>query len=106
MVKQYDIYWVTLNPIVGSEINKTRPAVIISPDASNKHLNTVIVAPLTSTIRNFPMRLTIVLERKKGQIALDQIRCIDKKRLSSKAGKVDKKAIPDLKNLIKEYLVD
>lgn len=106
MVNQYDIYWVNLNPTVGSEINKTRPAVVISPDASNKHLNTVLVAPLTSTIRKFPMRVNVALKGKKGQAALDQIRCVDKSRLLSPGGKLSQKEIKNLKIVLQEYLID
>ena len=65
MVKQYSIYWVNLDPTVGSEINKTRPCIVISPQESNKHLKTVLIAPVTSTIRNFPMRLNIKAKLKK-----------------------------------------
>lgn len=106
MVKQYEIYWVSLDPTRGSEIKKTRPCLIISPDEANKHLNTVLIAPITSTIRRFPMRKGIVLKKKKGQIALDQIRCIDKLRLSNKIDALDKTEIKKLRLLLKEYLID
>lgn len=106
MVKQYTIYWVCLDPTLGSEIKKTRPCVVISPNVSNRHLNTVLIAPLTSTIRNFPMRLQIMLEGKKGQIALDQIRCVDKKRISKKLGDLKPIEQEKLKALLKEYLID
>ena len=84
LVNRYDIYWVDLNPVVGSEISKIRPAVIISPDELNHHLRTVIVAPLTSTIRNYPFRLKTVVADKIGEIALDQLRTVDKTRLKGK----------------------
>lgn len=90
MVKQYEIYWTNLDPTVGSEIRKTRPCVIISPNFSNKILNTLIVAPITSTIRNFPMRIKIDLQGKTGQIALDKFRCIDKSRLQGKINTLNK----------------
>ncbi len=106
MVKQYEIYWVVLDPTLGSEINKVRPCLIISPNDSNKYLNTVIIAPITSTIKNFPMRLNIILENKNGQIALDQIRCVDKARINGKLDTLSKKDIQEIKSLIKEYLVD
>jgi len=82
MVKRFEIYWVNLDPTIGSEIQKTRPALIISPDEMNKYLNTVIVAPLTSTLRDFPSRIDLKVDNKKGQVALDQLRAIDKSRLS------------------------
>ncbi len=106
MVKQYEIYWVALDPTLGSEINKVRPCLVISPNESNQFLNTVLIAPITSKIRNFPMRLGIVLESKNGQICFDQIRCIDKIRLKAKIVTLGKNDIEKVKNLIKEYLVN
>lgn len=91
MVKRFDICYVELDPTAGSEINKTRPCMVISPDEMNNALNTVIVAPLTSTIRNYPMRVNCTVAKKKGQIALDQIRTIDKLRLKTYLGKLDAK---------------
>lgn len=106
MVKQYEVYWVGLDPTIGSEISKTRPAVVISPDESNKHLKTVLIAPLTSTIRNFPMRVTVYLNEKKGQVALDQLRSVDKTRLLGLMGVLSKKEIKELKHILKIYLID
>lgn len=106
MVNQYEIYWVVLDPTLGSEINKIRPCLIISPNDSNQFLNTVLIAPITSTLRKFPMRVDLVLDGKTGQIALDQIRCIDKIRLKNKIDSLSKKQILRVKSLIKEYLVD
>jgi len=106
MVKQYEIYWVSLDPTLGREINTTRPYLVISPDEANKYLSTVLIAPITSTLRKFPMRMDIVLKRKKGQIALDQIWCIDKLRLSNKMAALDKTEIKKLRLLLKEFLID
>jgi mRNA interferase MazF len=106
MVKQYEIYWVALDPTLGSEIKKIRPCLVISPDESNQFLNTVLIAPITSKIRNFPMRLGVVLEHKNGQICLDQIRCVDKIRLKTKITTLEKDTIEKLKNLLKEYLIN
>jgi len=105
MVKQYDIYWISLDPTLGSEIKKTRPCLVISPDVSNKHLNTVLVAPLTSTIRKFPMRMEIMVEGKKGQLAFDQIRCIDKIRILGKLGALTFEEQIEAKKILKEYLI-
>ena len=80
--------------------------MVLSPDESNKHLNTVLVAPLTSTIRNFPMRVNILLNDQKGQVALDQIRSVDKSRLLGLLGILSKKEIRELKNILKIYLLD
>lgn len=100
MVKQYEIYWVALDPTLGSEINKIRPCIIISPNESNSLLNNILIAPITSSIRNFPIRMTIELENKKGQICLDEIRCIDKLRLKNKINLLSNNNILSLKILI------
>ena len=85
MVNRFDVYVVALDPTKGSEIKKTRPCVVISPDEMNV-LKTVIVAPMTTKGINLPTRVPLVFQEKKGQIVLDQIRTIDKKRLSKKIG--------------------
>lgn len=106
MVKQYEIFWINLDPTIGSEIKKTRPCVVISPDVSNKLLNTVLIAPLTSTIRNLPMRFEVEVENKKGSVCLDQIRCVDKSRLTKKISKLSTSEIETLKSILKEFLID
>lgn len=89
VVKRFEIYFVSLDPTLGSEIRKTRPCLIISPNDLNDHLNTVIVAPLTTTLRKYPTRINCHVDGKDGQIALDQLRTIDKVRLHKKLGKID-----------------
>ena len=106
MVAQYEIYWVNLNPTLGKEINKVRPCVILSPNEANKHFNTFIIAPYTSTIRDFPMRVTTYLQNKKGQIALDQLRTIDKKRLIEKIGILNMEEIRKVKDTLQKFLID
>lgn len=106
MVNQYDIYWVQLDPTVGSEINKNRPCLVITPNELNSCLKTILIAPITSTIRNFPMRMTVNIANKDGQICLDQIRGIDKGRLKNKLDTLLQNQIIDLKKIIKQYLVD
>ncbi|MDH3701944.1 MAG: type II toxin-antitoxin system PemK/MazF family toxin [Alphaproteobacteria bacterium] len=91
VVKRFEVYLVSLDPTRGSEIQKTRPCLVVSPDEMNAHIRTVIVAPMTTTLRNYPTRVTLTFKRKKGQIALDQIRTIDKARLVRKLGKIDRK---------------
>ena len=76
-VKQYEIYWIDLNPTRGSEMNKIRPCVVVSPDDMNKYLNTIIVAPITSTSKMYPYRITCNI----GDVALDQLRTVDKTRV-------------------------
>lgn len=88
VIKRFDVYLITLDPTIGSEIKKTRPCVIISPDEMNENINTLIIAPLTSTRKPYPSRVDVVFKNKKGQIALDQIRAIDKRRLLKKLGKI------------------
>lgn len=90
MVKRFEVYFIDLNPTVGSEINKIRPCVIISPNEMNNALNTVIIAPLTSTIKAYPMRVNCKVDGKKGQVALDHLRSIDKRRLKAKLTTLDK----------------
>ncbi len=89
VVNRFDVYLINLDPTVGSEIQKTRPCVIISPDEMNRHIRTVIVAPMTKAAKNYPTRVTCRFKKKKGQIVLDQIRTIDKTRLIKKLGTID-----------------
>ncbi len=105
-IKQYEIYLVNLDPTIGYEIKKTRPAVVISPNEMNRNLKTVIIAPLTTNIRDWPTRIKIELEGKIGEIALDQIRTIDKSRLIKKISELDLETILQLKSTLKEMLVD
>jgi mRNA interferase MazF len=92
VVKRFDVYLISLDPTVGSEIQKTRPCLIISPDEMNRHIKTVIVAPMTSAEKEYPTRVTCKFRKKQGQIVLDQIRTIDKSRLIKKLGSIDSKA--------------
>ena len=103
MLSQYSIVLVNLDPTIGSEIKKTRPCVIISPNEMNFNINTVIIAPMTSKSRNYPTRIKIY---DNSFIVLDQIRTIDKQRIIKKLGKLDIEAILQIKQIIKEMLVD
>lgn len=87
---RFEIYLVNLNPTIGSEIQKTRPCLIISPDEMNHTLSTVIVAPLTTKQKNYPMRIALTFDGKNGFIALDQIRTLDQSRLIKKLGQIGK----------------
>lgn len=89
-IERFDIYLVNLDPTQGHEIHKTRPCLIISPDEMNRHIGTVIVAPMTTKGRNYPSRIPITFQKKKGQIVIDQIRTIDKSRLGKRLGKISK----------------
>ena len=86
---QGDVWWVNLDPTVGREISKKLPCLIVSPDDMNAHLGTVIAAPITSTIKPWPTRVTLTLQRKKSSIALDQMRAIDRARLIGKITHID-----------------
>ncbi len=100
-MKQFDVYIVDLDPTKGAEMRKSRPAVIISPDVMNKNLKTVLIAPLTHSLRGYPTRVPVFLHDEAGEIVLDQIRAVDKGRLKKKAGTIDKQAVYDVKAVLK-----
>ncbi len=105
-IKQYQIILVNLEPAIGSEIKKTRPCVVISPDEMNNHLRTVVIAPMTTSSKNYPTRVEIRHENKAGWIILDQIRTIDKHRIIKDLGKLSRAEIRELKAVLKETYVD
>ncbi len=86
---QGDVWWVNLDPTVGNEINNKRPCLIVSPDDMNAHLGTVIAAPMTSSFKPWPTRVSVNLQRRKSSIALDQIRAIDRARLIKRIARID-----------------
>ena len=90
VVKRFEVYLVNLDPTVGSEIQKTRPCLVISPDEMNRHIATVIVAPMTTKGRAYPTRIPCNFHGKEGQIVLDQIRTVDKTRLVRRLGTIEK----------------
>jgi mRNA interferase MazF len=90
-LNRFEIYLVNLDPTVGSEIRKTRPCVIVSPDEMNHNIRTVIVAPLTSKGQNYPSRVTCRFKGKAGRVVLDQIRTVDRTRLLRRLGRLDSK---------------
>jgi mRNA interferase MazF len=105
-LKQYQIVLVNLDPTIGSEIKKTRPCVIISPDEMNKFLRTIIIAPMITTSRKYPTRIEVKHDRKIGWIVVDQIRTIDKQRIIRILGRLSQPEIKELKLVIKETFVD
>lgn len=106
MIKQYEIYLIDLNPTKGSEINKVRPCLVISPNEMNYSLNTIIVAPLTSKIKNtYPFRVKTKIKEIDSHIVLDQIRTLDKRRFIKKIGKLNKKEIQEVKDILEEMLI-
>jgi mRNA interferase MazF len=91
--RQDEVWLVSLDPVQGSEIRKTRPCLVVSPDEANEFLRTVIVAPMTTTERRYPTRVRITFQGKRGQVALDQIRAVDRQRLVHKLGAAPAKTV-------------
>jgi mRNA interferase MazF len=91
VIKRFEVYLIDLDPTVGSEIKKSRPCLVISPDEMNRHIATVIIAPMTTKGRAYPTRVVCKFQGKEGQIVLDQIRTVDKTRLVRKLGKISEK---------------
>jgi mRNA interferase MazF len=89
-VQRFEVWLINLDPTQGSEINKTRPCVVLSPDEMNRHLRTVTIAALTSTRRDYPSRVDCTFQSKEGQVALDHIRSVDKTRLMRRLGTLSK----------------
>jgi mRNA interferase MazF len=105
-IKQYQIVLVNLDPTIGIEIRKTRPCVVISPDEMNNHLQTVVIAPMTTSSKNYPTRVEIKHDNKIGWIVLDQIRTIDKQRILKDLGKLSKPEVKEVKAILKETFID
>ncbi len=101
-INRFEVFLVNLDPTVGHEIKKTRPCLIISPNEMNRYISTVIVAPMTSKGRNYPTIIPCSFQGKSGQIVLDQIRTVDKKRLVRKLGIISKKAQIKTLSLLQE----
>jgi mRNA interferase MazF len=105
-LKQYDIVLVNLNPTIGSEIKKTRPCIIISPNEMNRPLRTIVIAPMTTGSKNYPTRIVIKHNGKIGWNVIDQIRTIDKQRIIKVLGRMTKPKIKKVKLVLKETFVD
>ena len=106
MVKQYEVYWIDLNPTIGAEMQKIRPGVVVSPDELNAHLDTVIIIPITSSIHGYPYRVRCNLMGRDGEIATDQIRTIDKRRLKKKISKIDESKKSKLQQVLQLMLCE
>lgn len=89
VVRRFDVWLVALDPTVGHEIQKTRPALVVSPDEMNAYIGTVIIAPMTSKGRDYPTRVPCAFQGKSGQVVLDQLRTVDKTRLLKRLGELD-----------------
>lgn len=103
---QYSIVLVNLDPTLGNEIQKTRPCVIVSPNEMNKHLNTIVICPMTFSLKEYPTRISVNHNERKGMIAIDQIRTVDKKRIIKLLGKLNKVETRIIKEVVKETFVD
>ena len=90
VIKRFDVYLIELDPTLGSEINKTRPCLVVSPDEMNRWIRTVIVAPMTTKGQTYPTRVNCEFQGKEGQVVLDQIRTVDKNRLVRLLGRIDR----------------
>jgi mRNA interferase MazF len=101
-MNRFDVYLVALDPTLGSEIQKTRPCLIVSPDEANRHLATVIVAPMTTRGQNYPTRVPCTFQGKHGQVVLDQLRTVDKVRFVSRLGRIS----PAVQNMVLATLAE
>jgi mRNA interferase MazF len=106
VVKRFEVHLVNLDPTMGSEIQKARPCLVISPDEMNRHLATVIVAPMTTKGREYPTRVKCVFKGKQGQVVLDQIRTVDKVRLIQKLGKIQKDTQNEVLSILAEIFAE
>lgn len=105
-INQYEIVLVNLDPTIGSEIQKTRPCVVISPDEINHNLRTVVIAPMTSKNRNYPTRVKVKHNKQTGWVVIDQIRTVDKIRVVKVLGGLSSSEAAACKRVIKETFVD
>lgn len=105
-LKQYQIVLVNLDPTIGSEMKKTRPCVILSPNEMNKYLQTIVVAPMTSSSKNYPTRVPVKHNRQKGWIAIDQICTIDRQRIVKIFSSLKEAEITHVKDVIQETFVE
>ncbi|MCB9309562.1 MAG: type II toxin-antitoxin system PemK/MazF family toxin [Lewinellaceae bacterium] len=104
-INQYEIVLVNLEPTLGSEVSKTRPCVVVSPNEMNHYLRTIVIVPITSTLKNYPTRISISNKNIKGMAAVDQIRTIDKLRIVKIIGTIDIDTVEKLKSTIEETYV-
>lgn len=94
--RRFDVYLVNLDPTVGSKIRKTRPCVVISPDEMNRHIRTVIIAPMTTKARPYQTRVECRFDGRNGQVVLDQIRTVDRARLVRRLGRLSDSALENV----------
>jgi mRNA interferase MazF len=102
VISRFEVYLINLDPTVGSEIKKTRPCLVVSPDEINHHTRTIIIAPLATKGQSYPTRVPFRFKGKHGQIVLDQIRTVDRSRLIKKLGKIDTNAASAVLDVLRE----
>ncbi len=102
VVSRFEVWLIDLNPTRGSELQKTRPCAVISPDEMNHHIATVIIAPMTTKARGYPTRVPVIFRRKRAEIVLDQLRTMDKSRLIKKVGKLDEPTAETIIRVLQE----
>ena len=105
-INQYDIVWVNLDPTIGSEMKKTRPCVVLSPNEMNKYLQTIVIAPMTTSSKPYPTRVEVKHRTTQGWIAIDQIRTIDRMRVVKRLETLTEQEIDKVKSIIQETFVD
>ena len=105
-ILQYEVYWISLDPTQGGEMAKTRPCVIVSPNEMNLFLRTIVVIPITSTVKTYPWRVKCVVSDREGSIATDQIKVVDRTRIGTKISKISKKEIIALKEVLQKMLIE
>lgn len=101
-IKRFDVFLVNLDPTVGSEIRKSRPCAVVSPNEMNRHIHTVIIAPMTTRDRSYPTRVSTSFAGKDGQVVLDQIRTVDKARLVKRLGSLDSQTAEKVLEILRE----
>jgi mRNA interferase MazF len=106
VIKRFDVYLVNIDPTVGSEIKKTRPCLVISPDEMNRWIKTVIIAPMTTHGHSYPTRVACTFDGKAGQVVLDQIRTVDKVRLLKKLGRIDRPTQQEILSLLADMFAE
>jgi mRNA interferase MazF len=106
VAQRFEIYLVNLDPTIGSEIRKTRPCVVISPDEMNKHVQTLILAPMTTKGQVYPTRVACTFQGKPGQIVLDQIRAVDRARLVKRLGRLTERQSKSVLAVLQEIFAE
>lgn len=101
-IDRFDVYLINLDPTIGSEIKKTRPCVVVSPDELNHHIRTVIIAPLTTKGHDYPTRVSCRFKGKDGEVVLDQLRAVDRARLVKRLGRIEAKTAATILDVLQE----